>query len=201
MMGARLLRTGDTEHGFAGWIIAASTGSGRRYATVSRSLAYRPVVLTLWAIVALLIVPFYMFSQRELAPAEDQGVVFSIVQAAANSTIDQTKLFAAEINKVYQSFPEAAGPSSSPSRPAASAAWSPSPGANAPRRRSSSRWKWRAPSRYPGRPRVSADAPPTSRWRRFPVDLVISSAAEPRSSSRSPDSSSRSLRQRHVHLR
>ena len=48
----------------------------------------------LWAIVALLMVPFYMFSQRELAPAEDQGVVFSIVQARANSTIDQTKLFA-----------------------------------------------------------------------------------------------------------
>ena len=63
--------------------------------TLSASLAYRPVVLTLWVIVALLIVPFYMFSDRELAPAEDQGVVFSIVQAAPNSTIEQTKLFAA----------------------------------------------------------------------------------------------------------
>jgi multidrug efflux pump len=47
-----------------------------------------------------------MFSQRELAPAEDQGVVFSIVQAASNSTIDQTKLFATQIHDVYQSFPE-----------------------------------------------------------------------------------------------
>ena len=51
-------------------------------------------------------VPFYLFSQRELAPDEDQGVVFGIVQAAANSTLDQTKLFADEINGVYQSFPE-----------------------------------------------------------------------------------------------
>ena len=41
------------------------------------TLRYRPVVLVLWAIVAALTVPFYMFSQRELAPAEDQGVVFS----------------------------------------------------------------------------------------------------------------------------
>src|SRR4029453_863566 len=47
-----------------------------------------------------------MFSQRELAPAEDQGVVFSIVQASANSTIDQTKLFAKEIPGCYRSFPE-----------------------------------------------------------------------------------------------
>jgi multidrug efflux pump len=56
--------------------------------------------------VAALTLPFYMFSQRELAPAEDQGVVFSIVQAAANSTIDQTRLFATEIHDVYRSLPE-----------------------------------------------------------------------------------------------
>src|SRR3989442_1454270 len=47
-----------------------------------------------------------MFSQGELAPAEDQGVVFSIVQAAPNSTIDQPKLFPAQIYVVYRSFPD-----------------------------------------------------------------------------------------------
>ena len=72
------------------------------------TLQYRPVVLTLWVIVVLLMVPFYMFSQKELAPAEDQGIVFGIVQASANSTLDQTKLFADEIYKVFQSFPETA---------------------------------------------------------------------------------------------
>ena len=41
------------------------------------TLRCRPVVLVLWLIVAALMVPFYMFTQRELAPAEDQGVVFS----------------------------------------------------------------------------------------------------------------------------
>ena len=64
------------------------------------------MVLTLWAIVALLIVPFYLFSQKELAPTEDQGVVFGIVQAAANSTLDQTSLYAEEVNDAFQSFPE-----------------------------------------------------------------------------------------------
>ena len=56
----------------------------------------------------VLAAPFYMFSQQELAPAEDQGVVFSIVQASANATIDQTKLFAQEIHDVYRAIPETA---------------------------------------------------------------------------------------------
>jgi len=101
------LRSGDTERGFSGWV-------NRRFENVrsiySRllcgTLQYRPVVLVLWAIVVALIVPFYMFSQRELAPAEDQGVVFGVIQSSANSTIDQTNLFTSEVYDVYHSFPE-----------------------------------------------------------------------------------------------
>src|SRR6185369_6947835 len=51
-------------------------------------------------------VPFYMLSQKELAPLEDQGVVFGIIQAAANSTLDQTELYANKVHDVYRSFPE-----------------------------------------------------------------------------------------------
>ena len=108
MMGSKLLRAGDTERGFAGWINRRFESVREAYSrTLAGTLKYRPVVLTLWAIVALLMVPFYMFSQRELAPTEDQGVVFGIVQASANSTIDQTKLFMSEIHDVYRSLPEA----------------------------------------------------------------------------------------------
>ncbi|MGH8432640.1 MAG: efflux RND transporter permease subunit, partial [Solimonas sp.] len=101
MMGAKLLRSGDTERGFAGWINRRFEGVRRAYTrTLAGTLFYRPVVLTLWAIVAALVVPFYMFSQRELAPNEDQGVVFSVLQASANSTLDQNRLFAAEVADV-----------------------------------------------------------------------------------------------------
>src|SRR5918993_1115082 len=108
MMAGRLLRTGDTHRGFAGWI-------NRRFETIrlvyrrmlAGTLEYRPVVLVLWAIVALLTVPFYMLSQRELAPAEDQGVVFSIIQASPNATIDQTTLFTQQVHDVYRALPEA----------------------------------------------------------------------------------------------
>jgi multidrug efflux pump len=107
MMGSKLLRAGDTERGFAGFVNHQFELIRRAYTRMlGWTLEARPVVLTLWVIVTLLIVPFYLFSQKELAPAEDQGVVFGIVQAAANSTLDQTKLFADEIYKTFQSIPE-----------------------------------------------------------------------------------------------
>src|SRR5207247_5272457 len=107
MMGSKLLRAGDTERSFAGWINRRFDSVRNAYTrTLSGTLRYRPVVLTVWAIVLLLIVPFYIFSQRELAPAEDQGVVFGVIQSSANSTLDQTKLFASQIYDVYHAIPE-----------------------------------------------------------------------------------------------
>ncbi|HEV8583032.1 MAG TPA: efflux RND transporter permease subunit [Thermoanaerobaculia bacterium] len=107
MMGSKMLRQGDTERGFAGFINHRFEAIRRAYARMlAWTLESRPVVLTLWVIVTLLMVPFYMFSQKELAPAEDQGVVFGIVQSAANSTLDQTKRFADEIDKTFRSMPE-----------------------------------------------------------------------------------------------
>jgi multidrug efflux pump len=109
MMGSKLLRAGDTERGFAGWVNRRFDGVRARYTrALAGTLRYRPVVLVLWGIVTALIGPLYMFSQRELAPAEDQGVVFGVVQAAANSTVEQTTLFTEQIYDVYRSFPETA---------------------------------------------------------------------------------------------
>ena len=107
MMGSKLLREGADQHGFAGWVNRRFDSVRRIYTrNLGRTLQYRPVVLTLWAIVVLLMVPFYMFSQRELAPAEDQGVVFGVIQAPADATLDQTNLFAQQVYDVYRSFPE-----------------------------------------------------------------------------------------------
>src|SRR5713101_5255547 len=107
MMGSKLLRAGDTDRGFAGWVNRRFERVRRLYErTLTGTLHYRPVVLTVWAIVAVLMIPFYMFSQRELAPAEDQGVVFGVIQASPNSTIDQTRLYTNQVYDVYHSFPE-----------------------------------------------------------------------------------------------
>ncbi|MCU1269832.1 MAG: efflux pump, family, inner rane protein AcrB/AcrD/AcrF family [Acidobacteriaceae bacterium] len=107
MMGSKLLRQGDTERGFSGIVNRQFEHVRNLYMRLlSGTLRYQPVVLTLWVIVALLMIPFYMFSQRELAPAEDQGIVFSIIQSPANSTLDQTNLFTKQVYDVFHSIPE-----------------------------------------------------------------------------------------------
>ncbi len=109
MMGSKLLRAGDTERGFSGIVNRGFENVRDLYVRLlTGTLKYRPVVLTVWVIVAVLMIPFYMFSQRELAPAEDQGVVFGVIQSSANSTLDQTNLFTQQVYDVYHSFPESA---------------------------------------------------------------------------------------------
>src|SRR6059058_1967452 len=68
MMGSKLLRAGASERGFAGFVNRRFESVRHWYSrTLARTLKYRPVVFGVWVIVALLMVPFYIFSQRELA--------------------------------------------------------------------------------------------------------------------------------------
>ena len=109
MMSSRLLRSGDSEKGYAGWINHRFEGLRQRYTRLlAGTLKYRPVTLTLAAIVALFFLPiFYLFSAKELAPKEDQGVIFGIIQTAPNSTLDQTVRYTEKIYDVFRSIPEA----------------------------------------------------------------------------------------------
>ena len=107
MMASKLLREGDSHKGFAGWINRRFDALRNRYVrTLSNSLRWRPVTLTLAAIVILLGIPFFILTPSELAPKEDQGVILGIVQASPNSTIEQTTLYTEKVNEAFQSFPE-----------------------------------------------------------------------------------------------
>ncbi|MGO9255634.1 MAG: efflux RND transporter permease subunit [Bryobacteraceae bacterium] len=107
MMSSKLLRAGTTHHGFAGMINRHFDILRKKYVQIlTNTLQWRPVTITLAVIVILLMVPFLLFSQHELAPKEDQGVVFGIVQAAPNATIDQTTRFTEKVNDVFESMPE-----------------------------------------------------------------------------------------------
>ncbi|MHB1046389.1 MAG: efflux RND transporter permease subunit [Thermoanaerobaculia bacterium] len=181
MMGAKLLRAGDSERGFAGWVNRRFEFVRKTYERqLGATLSYRPVVLTLWVLVSLLVVPFYLFSQRELAPHEDQGVVFGIIQAAPNATLDQTKLFAAQVHDVYRSFPEADSifQITSPSGGfggMVTKPWS-------ERERSTAELHVEASqklSKIPGVRIISLTPPALPGGGDFPVDLVIASTAEP----------------------
>jgi multidrug efflux pump len=181
MMGSKLLRAGDTERGFAGWINRNFDRMRGRYAAMlNGTLRYRPVVLVLWAAVTLLMVPFYMFSQRELAPAEDQGVVFGIIQAAANSTVDQTKLFTEQVYDVYKSFPEAASIFQITSPSSGFGGMVTKPWSERTKTAQQLLMESMGPlSKIPGIRVIPMTPPALPGGGDFPVDLVIASAAEP----------------------
>jgi multidrug efflux pump len=108
VMSSRLLRPGAGERGLAGRISRdfkrLREGYGR---LLDATLRARPAVYTVWITVSLLAIPMFVMSAKELAPMEDQGVVFGILEASANSTLDQTSRYAAAANDALMSVPEA----------------------------------------------------------------------------------------------
>ncbi len=181
MMGSKLLRAGDNERGFSGWINRRFDRVRNAYMrTLAGTLQYRSVVFVLWAVVLALIVPFYMFSQRELAPAEDQGVIFGVIQAAPNSTLDQTKLFTAAVNDVYRTLPEQQNTFqlTSPTGGFGGAVMKPW----SERKRSTQQLQLAAAAGFakiPGIRVISLVPPSLPGGGNFPVDFVIASTAEP----------------------
>jgi multidrug efflux pump len=78
-----------------------------RYAgMLATTLANRPAVYAVWAALSLLIIPMYMFSGKELAPTEDQGVMFGTVDVPANATMEQLTPFTEQVYKAFKSTPE-----------------------------------------------------------------------------------------------
>ena len=181
MMGSRMLRSGDSERGFAGFINHQFERLRQFYMrTLESSFQTRPVIFVLWAIVVLLIFPFYMFTQRELAPNEDQSVVFSFVQAAPNATLDQTKLFAVGVYDVYHSFPESRSIFQITTPGGGFAGMVTSPWNE--RKRSTAQIQMAVSNEFakiPGIRAISLMPPALPGGGGFPVDFVIMSTAEP----------------------
>jgi multidrug efflux pump len=107
MMSSRLLQSSGHEKGFQALLNRFFERLRVGYKNIlSGILRFVPVTIVLWILIFMLAIPFWMFSKKELAPMEDQGVVFSIIEAAPNATLDQTMLFATEVEKLFRGFPE-----------------------------------------------------------------------------------------------
>ncbi len=108
MMSANLLKSAaDEERGFTGTVNHAFDRLRDGYGHVlARTLHARPAVYTVWAILSLMVVPMYMFSPKELAPVEDQGFMFGIINNAANASADQKQHFGRAAEKVFLDAPE-----------------------------------------------------------------------------------------------
>ena len=107
MLSSRLLKPGMTDRGFAGKIKRDFSRLRAVYGRLlEATLRHRPAVYLVWIVLGLLSVPMFRMSAKELAPVEDQGVIFGIVDAAANSTLDQNSRYTAAVNKAFLSVPE-----------------------------------------------------------------------------------------------
>jgi multidrug efflux pump len=107
MMASKLLKPGIGERGLAGKISRGFSRLKDAYGRlVDVTLNARPAVYMVWIVVSLLAIPMFIMSPVELAPSEDQGVIFGIIDAAANATLDQTSQSAAAVNRIFFNIPE-----------------------------------------------------------------------------------------------
>ncbi|MGZ3446410.1 MAG: efflux RND transporter permease subunit, partial [Myxococcaceae bacterium] len=107
MMSRYLLHAGGEHEGFAGVINRGFDRIRRTYGRwLEAALSSRRIVYTAWAVFTLLFVLMFQMAVKELAPAEDQGFLFGIVNTPANSTLDQLAISTAAVHKAVIEVPE-----------------------------------------------------------------------------------------------
>src|SRR5215468_6127547 len=111
VMSAYLLPPHHVEHGFKGWVDRTFDRVRDWYGRhLDRTLNTRPAVYVVWAGIAVLALLMFLaipkIATKELAPKEDQGVIFGIITAPANATIDDTIRYADAAGKVFHDIPD-----------------------------------------------------------------------------------------------
>jgi multidrug efflux pump len=73
---------------------------------LAATLRARSAVYIVWIALTALVVPMYMFSPQELAPNEDQGVVFGVMDVPANATLEQLVPYTTQVGQIFRSTAE-----------------------------------------------------------------------------------------------
>ncbi|QGW76127.1 multidrug efflux RND transporter permease subunit [Pseudomonas alkylphenolica] len=107
MMCALLLRHDANPSGLAHRLDMLFEGLKVRYQKLLHgTLNTRPVVLVFAVIVLCLIPVFLMFTKSELAPDEDQGVIFMMATAPQPTNLDYLSAYTDEFVDIFKAFPE-----------------------------------------------------------------------------------------------
>jgi multidrug efflux pump len=107
VMSASLLRAESENRGFAGFVNRAFERLKRTYARhLEASFRARGAIYLAWVVVSVLAVLMFKLAPRELAPTEDEGVVFGVVNTPSNSTLDQIAPSTRAIHDAVASLPE-----------------------------------------------------------------------------------------------
>ncbi|BBR52525.1 MULTISPECIES: multidrug efflux RND transporter permease subunit [Pseudomonas] len=107
MMCALLLRHEQNPSGLAHRLDVLFDGLKVRYQRLLHgTLNSRPVVLVFAVIVLCLIPVLLMFTHNELAPDEDQGVIFMMSNAPQTANLDYLNAYTDQFTPVFKTFPE-----------------------------------------------------------------------------------------------
>ncbi len=108
VMSASLLKEHRSERGLSARIDAGFQRLRDAYARrLDVALANRTAVYIVWIGLSALGLLMFAMSARELAPTEDQGVIFGILETPSNATLDQLGPFIDAIHGEAMSVPEA----------------------------------------------------------------------------------------------
>jgi multidrug efflux pump len=107
MMASRLLKPHTGAGRFNRLLDRLFASLRRRYERrLHRSLGRRPVTLLVLTAVMAATAILYATTQRELAPEEDQGILFNIVKAPQSANLDYLEQATAQLGKLFDKVPE-----------------------------------------------------------------------------------------------
>lgn len=181
MMASRLIRHG-TENRFKQKVDSVFDRLKERYAgSLNSALEFRYGLLAGGVFFICLMPILYMFSMKELAPREDQGIVFGIIQAGPNNSIDQTVRYAEEFTNIFKTFPEYANTFQLVNPTGGFSGMLLKPWTERSRTASEIEQEaWGRVSVVPGVRMIVTTPPPLPGGSNFPIEFIISSTNEPR---------------------
>jgi multidrug efflux pump len=107
IMSAWMVPPGGKENFYARFVNRQFDRLKRLYERVlDTTLQIRWTILVASIGVALTAIPLYSMSRKELAPTEDEGIVFCVVQSAPDATLNYTLEGFKKISKAFLSIPE-----------------------------------------------------------------------------------------------
>lgn len=107
MLSSRLLHHNPNPRGIEHLLDVAFTKLRDAYEhLLERILNGRGAVYLVAGLILLAIIPFFLMTKKELAPAEDRGFIIAMMKGPPNGTLDQTLRYSDALTKIIQSFPE-----------------------------------------------------------------------------------------------
>ena len=109
MMCSKLLKKGENEGRFVRFLNRMFDGLRQRYERrLHRTLGHRPASLIVVAGALIATGLMYATTQKELAPEEDQGILFNIVKTPQATNLDYLEHATGELYKSFNEVPEKA---------------------------------------------------------------------------------------------